>query len=105
MIFKNRQNTNPTGVAAHCETDSAFAVDSRGGSTLGLSTFAVLNIHSTRASIRLQNSVRQLAGYLEKARLDAIRRTAIQRWFSQHHSYDITWTSRERERFRPNISV
>ena len=40
------------------------------------STFALLTLASTRASLHLQNSVRQLSGYLEKARLDAIRRHA-----------------------------
>ena len=39
-----------------------------------ISAFAILSFTSARASLRLQNSVRQLAGYLEKARLDAIRR-------------------------------
>jgi len=56
-----------------------------------VATFAALNIHSTRASLRLQNSVRQLAGYLEKARLDAIRRhgnsTLV---FTSTTSYDVT---------------
>src|SRR5205814_2905411 len=41
-----------------------------------ISTFAVINIYNSRHSLRLQNSVRQLAGYLEKARLDSIRRHA-----------------------------
>ena len=41
-----------------------------------VSAFAIMNFSSTRASLRLQNSVRQLASYLEKARLDAIRRHA-----------------------------
>jgi type II secretory pathway pseudopilin PulG len=63
---------------------SAKVRDARGFSILQIlvtlavvsivSTFAVLSIHSTREQLRLQNSVRQLAGYLEKARLDAIRR-------------------------------
>lgn len=39
-----------------------------------ISTFAVINISKSRDSVALQNSVRQLAGYLEKARLDAVRR-------------------------------
>jgi type IV fimbrial biogenesis protein FimT len=36
--------------------------------------FALVNVNSARASLRLQNSVRLLGGYLEKARLDAVRR-------------------------------
>jgi Tfp pilus assembly protein FimT len=36
--------------------------------------FAVIGLTSAKASLRLQNSVRQLSAYLEKARLDAIRR-------------------------------
>lgn len=56
-----------------------------------VSTFAILNIHSTRASLRLQNSVRQLAGYLEKARLDAIRRHGNSNVvFNSNTSYDVT---------------
>ncbi|HYX29757.1 MAG TPA: GspH/FimT family pseudopilin [Pyrinomonadaceae bacterium] len=36
--------------------------------------FAVMSLTSAKASLRLQNSVRQLSSYLEKARIDAIRR-------------------------------
>jgi hypothetical protein len=39
-----------------------------------VSTFAMLGIGSARASMRLTGSSRELAGYLEKARADAIRR-------------------------------
>lgn len=41
-----------------------------------VSAFALLQISSTRASLSLQNSVRQLATYIERARMDAIRRHA-----------------------------
>lgn len=41
-----------------------------------VSTFGVLGIRNARAEFRLQNSARQLAVYLEKARADAIRRHA-----------------------------
>src|SRR5262245_47654412 len=41
-----------------------------------VSTFGVLGIRNARAEYRLQNSARQLAVYLEKARADAIRRHA-----------------------------
>lgn len=41
-----------------------------------VSAFALLQISSTKASLSLQNSVRQLATYLERARMDAIRRHA-----------------------------
>lgn len=41
-----------------------------------ISAFAVISINSARSTLRLQGSVRQLAGYLEKARLDAVRRHA-----------------------------
>lgn len=49
-----------------------------------VSGFAVISVNSTRSSLRLQNSVRQLASYLEKARLDAIRR---------HDSSTVVFTS------------
>lgn len=39
-----------------------------------VSSFALLNLRSTRATIRLQNSIRQLSSYMEKARVDAVRR-------------------------------
>jgi type II secretory pathway pseudopilin PulG len=39
-----------------------------------VTVFAFMGISSARETIRLQGSVRQLAGYMEKARLDAIRR-------------------------------
>jgi len=39
-----------------------------------ISTLAVLRIRSARDSLALQNSVRQLAANIEKARLDAVRR-------------------------------
>jgi len=39
-----------------------------------VTTFALINLRSARATIRVQNSVRQLASYMEKARVDAVRR-------------------------------
>src|SRR6266542_818670 len=39
-----------------------------------ISAFAFLGVNSARSSTRLQTSVRQLASYMEKARLDAVRR-------------------------------
>src|SRR5438132_11196062 len=41
-----------------------------------VSAFALLQVSSTRARLSLQNSVRQLATYTERARMDAIRRHA-----------------------------
>ena len=55
-----------------------------------ITTFALIGFSSTRASLRLQNSVRQLSGYLEKARLDALRRhgnsTVV---FTSPSTYDV----------------
>jgi type II secretory pathway pseudopilin PulG len=45
---------------------------------------ALINLKSARASLRVQNSVRQLASYMEKARIDAVRR---------HSSSSVTFTS------------
>src|ERR687892_4839 len=39
-----------------------------------VSVFAIMQIRSARAAMRVQNSVRQLASYMEKARVDAVRR-------------------------------
>jgi len=41
-----------------------------------VSAFALVSIARSRDSVRLQGSVRQLASYIEKARLDSIRRHA-----------------------------
>jgi Tfp pilus assembly protein FimT len=56
-----------------------------------VSSFAILTLNSTRASMRLQNSVRQLSSYLEKARLDAVRRHANSSVvFTSPSTYDVT---------------
>jgi len=39
-----------------------------------ISAFSLFQIRSSREALALQNSVRQLASYIEKARLDAVRR-------------------------------
>ena len=41
-----------------------------------VSAFTVSSIRKSRDSLALQNSVRKLAAYIEKARLDAVRRLA-----------------------------
>jgi type II secretory pathway pseudopilin PulG len=56
-----------------------------------ISAFALVNMNSARSTLRLQNSVRQLASYLEKARLDAVRRHANSSVvFNSTSTYDIT---------------
>lgn len=45
---------------------------------------ALINLKSARASINVQTSVRQLASYMEKARIDAVRR---------HSTSSVTFTS------------
>jgi prepilin-type N-terminal cleavage/methylation domain-containing protein len=55
-----------------------------------ISTFAVVSIKRSRDSIRLQNSARTFATYVEKARLDAIRRHDTSRVdITGSNSYDI----------------
>ena len=49
-----------------------------------ISVIALINLKSARASLRVQNSVRQLASYMEKARIDAVRR---------HTTTTVTFTS------------
>jgi Tfp pilus assembly protein FimT len=39
-----------------------------------VSAFALIQIRSARSALRVQNSVRQLSSYMEKARVDAVRR-------------------------------
>ena len=56
-----------------------------------VSAFALVSMNSARSTLRLQGSVRQLAGYLEKARLDAVRRHANSTVvFTSTSSYDVT---------------
>jgi prepilin-type N-terminal cleavage/methylation domain-containing protein len=45
---------------------------------------ALINLKSARSSLRVQSSVRQLASYMEKARIDAVRR---------HSTSSVTFTS------------
>jgi len=47
-----------------------------------VSTFGIMTIASARASFRLSGSARELAGYLEKARSNAIRRNGTGDWTS-----------------------
>lgn len=49
-----------------------------------VSAIAVINFRTASASVRLQNSVRQLSSHMEKARIDAVRR---------HDSASVTFTS------------
>src|SRR5215468_7147511 len=61
-----------------------------------VSTFAIISFSNTRANLRLQNTTRQLAQYMEKARLDAIRRHSTSTvTFTDERTYDITmdWAS------------
>ncbi len=56
-----------------------------------VSTFALISVARARDNIRLQGSVRQLAGYLEKARLDAVRRHATSSVaFTSTTTYSVT---------------
>jgi prepilin-type N-terminal cleavage/methylation domain-containing protein len=55
-----------------------------------VSAFTVSSIRKSRDSLALQNSVRQLAGYIEKARLDAVRRHDTSSvTFTSNTSYDV----------------
>jgi Tfp pilus assembly protein FimT len=54
------------------------------GIIAAISVVALINLKSARASLRVQNSVRQLASYMEKARIDAVRR---------HTTTTVTFTS------------
>jgi len=55
-----------------------------------VSAFALIQVESARASLRLQNSVRQLSSYMEKARVDAVRRHGnSQVTFTDSRSYSV----------------
>ena len=54
-------------------------------------TVALLQIRSARSALRVQNSVRQLASYMEKARVDAVRRHGTSTIsFSDTRTYSVT---------------
>ena len=56
-----------------------------------VSSFAILQIRTARSAMRVQNSVRQLASYMEKARVDAVRRhgtTSVT--FTDPRTYSVT---------------
>src|SRR5690349_22240367 len=56
-----------------------------------ISAFSLIQIRYSRSALRVQNSVRQLASYMEKARVDAVRRhgtsTVV---FSDTRTYAVT---------------
>jgi len=56
-----------------------------------VSAFAVVNISTSRSWLALQGSVRELAGRLEKARLDAVRRHSTANvMFTDTSTYSVT---------------
>ena len=56
-----------------------------------VSAFAIIRIQSGKDALNLQNSVRQLAGHIEKARLDAVRRHGTSSVvFANNTAYDVT---------------
>ena len=56
-----------------------------------ISAFALLQIRTSRSALRVQNSVRQLASYMEKARVDAVRRHGTSAvTFSNTRTYSVT---------------
>jgi Tfp pilus assembly protein FimT len=56
-----------------------------------VTAFAVIQIKYSRSALRVQNSVRQLASYMEKARIDAVRRHGTSSVvFSDTRTYSVT---------------
>lgn len=56
-----------------------------------ISAFALIQIRSSRSALRVQNSVRQLASYMEKSRIDAVRRHGTSTVsFSNTRTYSVT---------------
>src|ERR1041385_2696903 len=55
------------------------------------SAFALFQVRSSRSALRVQNSVRQLASYMEKARIDAVRRHGTSTvTFTDTRTYSVT---------------
>lgn len=56
-----------------------------------ISAAVLLQVRSSRSALRVQNSVRQLASYMEKARIDAVRRHGTSTVsFSNTRTYSVT---------------
>ena len=56
-----------------------------------VSTIAVIQMRSSRSALRVQNSIRQLASYMEKARVDAVRRHGTSAViFTDTRTYSVT---------------
>jgi Tfp pilus assembly protein FimT len=56
-----------------------------------VSGFVLIQVRSSRAALRVQNSVRQLASFMEKSRIDAVRRHGTSTvTFSDTRTYSVT---------------
>jgi Tfp pilus assembly protein FimT len=56
-----------------------------------VSAFALIQVRSSRSALRVQNSVRQLASFMEKARIDAVRRHGTSTvTFSNTRTYSVS---------------
>jgi Tfp pilus assembly protein FimT len=56
-----------------------------------VSAFALIQVRSSRSALRVQNSVRQLASLMEKARIDAVRRHGTSTvTFSNTRTYSVS---------------
>ncbi len=56
-----------------------------------ISAFVLIQMRSSRSALRVQNSVRQLASFMEKARIDAVRRHGTSTVsFSNTTTYSVT---------------
>lgn len=82
MVIEKRSSDRGVGIA---ELVIVLAI-------IGIvATVALFQIRSSRAAMRVQNSVRQLASYMEKARVDAVRRHGTSTVsFSDTRTYSVT---------------
>ena len=82
QVTGNRRNDSGVGMA---ELVIVLAI-------IGIaSTIALLQVRSSRAAMRVQNSVRQLASYMEKSRVDAVRRHGTSTvTFTDTRTYSVT---------------
>ena len=105
MLFNNRAATHTVLAAEerhHMQTPTAAKRGRERGASIvelvivlaigGVITgFAVMQIKGSRSALRVQNSVRQLASYMEKARIDAVRRHGTSTvTFSDTRTYSVT---------------
>src|SRR6185369_2187487 len=98
----SRRKLNQNTLRLHMETPTAEKRRAEKGASIielvivlaiigVISAFVLIQVRSSRSALRVQNSVRQLASFMEKARIDAVRRHGTSTvTFSNTRTYSVT---------------